>query len=559
MYAEYFELNEQPFNDGYDPRVYCSTPDHEEVLASLIYTVGELKGILLLTGDAGTGKTLLARQMLAHFDRRIAFAELTGGVLDRDELLPAICTEFGLAVGPEDGTLALMGALDEYLIEQFAAQRPCVLILDDAHLIPPAALASLCALNNIESHDVKLLQIVLIGQPELCTALGEARLRPLRQRCFRTCRLPALNRGQTEAYIAHRLKVAGAEHQKIFDAAAIDAIYEHSRGVPRLINTVCDNVMLSAFASETKLILPGFINIVAEQTMMLNDAPAASEAHRRPPPPVPDPPDGVTAADASPTPEGVGMSADASPTPAATGMSAEEVALAQRVEAVEGKISGLISFKPTFQIGVDELERVIGRHLASWERRVSGLFGGVPPAAPRSRSHESVDERLTSMERKITLLGDRGVGTGQPSAASVRETGERIAAEVARSRQAVRPPTQRVATPSRDAPEPSAPAQGVTSPGGVIEEPRARSGRTDGGDAHIAPARSAEREIAPFVDPDERMSSGAGGRAVAQPGRYGDSGRPHGLADASPAQRLLKSVRRLSRLVEGAANDSGRP
>lgn len=252
MYAEFFGLRELPFNNTPDPRFFFSTPDHDEALASLIYAVQQRKGFVLLTGEVGAGKTLVSRMMLKHFGPKITFASVHHAIQGAGDLLEALCSEFELAVEPGASQNRLVHTFHDFLLAEFSKDVPVVLVLDEAQALSVSAFEQLRMIGNLEADDAKLLQIVILGQPELQERFASHDFHQLRQRIFRTFHLPALGRDLTEEYIRHRLTISGAPHTDIFDRPAIDKIYKHSQGLPRLINTVCDNAMLSAYSANCR-------------------------------------------------------------------------------------------------------------------------------------------------------------------------------------------------------------------------------------------------------------------------------------------------------------------
>ncbi len=266
MYAQFFGLRELPFNNTPDPRFFYSTPDHEEALALLVYAVSERKEFAMLTGEIGAGKTLVSRMMLKHFGSRIVHAIVNHAVRSGPDLLEVVCTEFGLEVSDGATQAQLTRQLHDYLLQQFARNTPVVLLLDEAQNLPVEAFEQLRMIGNLESDDAKLLQIIIVGQPELRQVIASPALRQLAQRVFRSFHLPALTRSNTEEYIRHRLSVAGSNGTEIFEPGAIDALYTASGGLPRVINTLCDNVMLSAFSAGKKHIDRAFAEMVITQT-----------------------------------------------------------------------------------------------------------------------------------------------------------------------------------------------------------------------------------------------------------------------------------------------------
>ena len=271
MYAEYYGFRELPFNNTPDPRFFYSTPDHEEALASLIYAVKERKGFVLLTGEVGAGKTLVTRLMLRHFGTHVCFATINHAVQGPEDLLESICNEFELTVPSEATPAQLVRVLHDYLLSQFAQNIPVVLILDEAQNLSVQGFEQLRMIGNLEADDAKLLQIAIVGQPELQTLFRSRQLRQLRQRLFRAFHLAAMSRQNVETYIQHRLSVVSSEPQDIFDDGAFEVIYQVSRGLPRIINTVCDNALLSAYSADRRRIDAAFVRSVVSQMTLAED------------------------------------------------------------------------------------------------------------------------------------------------------------------------------------------------------------------------------------------------------------------------------------------------
>lgn len=267
MYAEYFGLRELPFNNTPDPRFFYSTPDHEEALASLIYAVKERKGFVLLTGEVGAGKTLVTRLMLRHFGSGIVFAAINHAVQSARDLMESVCTEFELNFEPGATNVQLVRTLHDFLLAKFSQNVPVVLVLDEAQNLPIDAFEQLRMIGNLEADDAKLLQIAIVGQPELQRQFQSPQLRQLRQRLFRSFHLPALDRKSTDGYVRYRLSVAAAKNPGIFEPGAIDRIHAVSGGLPRLINTLCDNAMLSAYSSDRRAVDASFMESVITQVM----------------------------------------------------------------------------------------------------------------------------------------------------------------------------------------------------------------------------------------------------------------------------------------------------
>lgn len=280
MYAHHFGLSELPFNNTPDPRFFFSTPEHDEALATLIYAVSESKGFVALTGEVGTGKTLISRLMLRHFGPRIASACINHSCGSARDLLYLIGVEYQLDVDPGDCPAELIRLLQDYLLSRYATNTPALLVLDEAQALAPDALEMLRTIGNLEADNAKLLQVVILGQPELRQWFRSREARPLRQRVFRFFHLPALNREQCAGYVRHRLHVAGSENPELFAASTMDLIYGFSQGLPRAVNTLCDNALLSAYAAGHPTIDRSFLQTVIDEMMAVHDAePDVSDAH----------------------------------------------------------------------------------------------------------------------------------------------------------------------------------------------------------------------------------------------------------------------------------------
>jgi general secretion pathway protein A len=281
MYAAFFGLRELPFNNTPDPRYFFSTPDHEEALASLIYGVTERKGFVLLTGEVGAGKTLMSRMMLRQFGTRIAFANINHATTGAKDLMESVLDEFEIARPAGAGNAQLVRLLHDFLLAEFARNTPVVLVLDEAQSLSIEAFEQLRMIGNLEADDAKLLQICILGQPELRTLFASSTLRQLRQRLFRSFHLGKLTRELTAGYIRHRLTVAGAQDADLFAAEAIDAIHRHSQGLPRLINTLCDNAMLIAYSRKEPRITANMVASVIEQMMSIAPDMDVDDEHER--------------------------------------------------------------------------------------------------------------------------------------------------------------------------------------------------------------------------------------------------------------------------------------
>ncbi len=247
MYATHFALGETPFNLAPDPRFLYLSPQHQEALNHLIYGIKEKKGFLLLTGGIGTGKTTLCRTLLAHLDDSIAAALIFNPSQMADELLSSILEEFEIPGRDNDQSRrAKFSLLNKFLLQNYSAGKNAVLLIDEAHLLPLGVLEELRLLSNLETEREKLLQIILIGQPELQRLLALPALRQLNERITVRYELKPLSFVQTGKYIDHRLSVVGGQVR--FSLPALSLLQYYSGGIPRRINVICDRALLIAYA-----------------------------------------------------------------------------------------------------------------------------------------------------------------------------------------------------------------------------------------------------------------------------------------------------------------------
>jgi type II secretory pathway predicted ATPase ExeA len=253
MYTRFFALQHLPFSIAPDPRYLYMSERHREALAHLLYGVRGGGGFVLLTGEIGAGKTTICRLFLEQVPEQTNIAYIFNPKLTVIELLQSICDEFGIAVPqPVDGTTTvkqLINPLNAFLLNAHAQHQNNVLIIDEAQNLSSDVLEQLRLLTNLETNERKLLQIILIGQPELREILGRPDLEQLAQRVIARFHLGTLSLTETAQYIVHRLSVAGLQRDSPFTARATRRIYQHTRGVPRRINLLCDRALLGAYAN----------------------------------------------------------------------------------------------------------------------------------------------------------------------------------------------------------------------------------------------------------------------------------------------------------------------
>jgi general secretion pathway protein A len=268
MYNRYFNLTRNPFELTPDPTCFVPTKRHNEALAALYYGVRRHKGFVVVTGEVGTGKTLLLRCLLRLLEesKDIAYAYIFNGRLSSTEFLQYILSDYGLSVSNRNKGELLID-LGHFLVSRDLKQMTTVLIVDEAHHLSADLLEEIRLLSNLETTSDKLLQIILVGQPELDEKLDSAKLRQLKQRIAVRTRLSALDANETKRYIERRLEIAGASSSscQLFSQQAIETVYLYSQGLPRVINTICDNALIAAYANRLTLIDPETIKRVAEE------------------------------------------------------------------------------------------------------------------------------------------------------------------------------------------------------------------------------------------------------------------------------------------------------
>jgi general secretion pathway protein A len=281
MYKTFYNLKRNPFEISPDPAFLFSTPKHNEALATLYYGVRRHKGFVVLTGEVGTGKTLLLRCLLELLNRsEVSYAYVFNTRLSALGFLHYIAKDFGVpSRGKSKADLLL--DLSRFVVQRHRQQGTTVLVVDEAHHLPIEVLEEIRLLTNLETTQQKLLQILLVGQPELDDKLDSFELRQLKQRIALRSNLGPLNQTETFGYIRKRLELAGASAHAahLFPDPTAEAVYRHSRGIPRLINTVCENALIGAYARRARVVSPEIVDEVSSELRLGVMHPAESPNH----------------------------------------------------------------------------------------------------------------------------------------------------------------------------------------------------------------------------------------------------------------------------------------
>jgi len=251
MYTEYFGLSAKPFDLLPNPKFLYLSKGHRKALSYLQYGVQEHAGFTLLTGEVGSGKTTLVRDIINKISSDTTLAMIFNTRVDSHQLLAMINEDFGLKVDGKD-KVQLLRELNDFLLAECSSGRQPIIIIDEAQNLSPETLEEIRLLSNLEADTFKLFQIILVGQPELKQIIAKPALRQLRQRISISCHLTPLNQEETEEYVYHRLGTVGNRNCVTFVDGVFEAIYRFSGGIPRLINLICDFLLLSAFVEETK-------------------------------------------------------------------------------------------------------------------------------------------------------------------------------------------------------------------------------------------------------------------------------------------------------------------
>ena len=284
MYEQFYGLRERPFDLTPDPRYLVATEMHQEALSNIEYAIASRKGIALLVGESGTGKTTVIRAAISKQSSRTHCVHLHNPALTRQEFVQMLAARFGLSPQARTSKTDLLLELEELLRARRDAQEVTVLVVDEAQSLPLELLEEIRLLSNIETDDEKLLSLIVAGQPELADRLTDQSLRQLKQRIALRCELRPLNSHESCRYIAGRITAAGGTPGQLFSLEAVVLIHERSRGIPRAINVIADNALMSGFAAEQRIITTPLVREVcrdfdmrSSRTAGPDDAPKKSQ------------------------------------------------------------------------------------------------------------------------------------------------------------------------------------------------------------------------------------------------------------------------------------------
>lgn len=273
MYQKFFGLQESPFNVNPDPRYLFMTQQIQEALAGLTYGIQNRKGFILLTGEVGTGKTTLLNRLLDWLrGQGMSTAYIFNSRLEVNHLFDFMMAEFEIPCKSREKSQVLM-SLNQWLLDRYRAGETAVLIVDEAQNLSPEVLEEIRLLTNLETSTEKLLQIVLTGQPELEEKLRLPELRQLRQRITLRCHTAALSLEETFGYVAERLRIAGANGEPIFSKEAIQTVHTYSRGIPRVVNLLCEHALINSYVEGLQPVPAHVVEEVAREFQLDEIAP----------------------------------------------------------------------------------------------------------------------------------------------------------------------------------------------------------------------------------------------------------------------------------------------
>ena len=276
MYEAFFGLKEKPFRMTPDTRYFYPSAKHTDALNHMVYAIQERRGFVVITGEIGSGKTTLSRVLFQKLDPRTKTAIVRNTHLTAKDLIASTLDELEIPYRPESTKTQMIGKLNEFLIDQLREDNNVVLLVDEAQNLKPSVLEEVRMLSNLETETEKLIQIILMGQPELKSKLWLKELTQLRQRVTLHYHLGPLDAVETASYVTHRLHVAGANGTPIFPSSALAKIYEYTQGVPRLINGLCDRALLTGYVNEATSITRDIIDEVSRELPSLIQEPVAA-------------------------------------------------------------------------------------------------------------------------------------------------------------------------------------------------------------------------------------------------------------------------------------------
>lgn len=319
MYEEFFGLRERPFELTPNPRYLVLTEGHREALSNLQYAIAGRKGIALLVGEAGVGKTTVIRAALERQRSQVTCVHLENPSLTREEFVEMLAARFDLSERARASKAALLLELEALLQQRRALGHATVLVIDEAQSLSHELLEEVRLLANIETDDAKLMTLVIAGQPELAERLEDRRLRQLQQRIALRCELPALRLDETMGYVVGRIRAAGGEAARTFTREAVTLIHERAAGIPRAVNVLADNALLAGFARGERPVTRAVVSEVAQE-FRIGGVPAPLTAP--PPAPAPGLADTAARAAAEAAPDSRGAARDSAAERAAAGAAA---------------------------------------------------------------------------------------------------------------------------------------------------------------------------------------------------------------------------------------------
>lgn len=287
MYEQFFGLRERPFDLTPDPRYLVLTESHLEALQNLEYGIGARKGMTLLVGEAGSGKTTVIRAAIARLPVRVHCVHIHNPTLERSEFVEMLAAHFGLSEAASRSKAKMLLELERMLLERRSRGEMTALVVDEAQSLPLELLEEIRLLANIETDSGKLMTVIIAGQPELADRLNDVRLRQFKQRIGLRCELRPLSARETAGYVAGRIRAAGGVGAQVFTRDAVALIYEHSRGLPRLISLIADNALLGGFAADKR---PVGSEIVRQVCSDFDIHDASDDSSRAGPPTIVQPP-----------------------------------------------------------------------------------------------------------------------------------------------------------------------------------------------------------------------------------------------------------------------------